>query len=397
MKHLKTIFITLLLGLALAFSAHADTPTPPEDNSLLGWAKSTLNKAMGINFDTNVSVSEQLSKLSGVKDAVAGVVDNANPFDEARTTAKNITASLGAPAVTLWLALSVIVLCWSGLKIIGGEDLGELIDAMITITFFGLLVNQYDQIFGEYLPKFFTTWGDTIYSATTGGTSSGTVGNAAGAMVELLFAVIMKILTATVENIVTYFFMFTAIFLLFTGPALYRLGMAAVTVAATFMIANGIAAIAIALGPIAVALGVLPWTRQIFTAWLALLTASFGIKVIAAATLPVLTFFSAQMSGLGNITGSQSGVGVGGFFGAGAIKDIILIMIYAEVLSTLVGMMPELARAIFGGVMHGYGGGRSGGGYDKAKQTAGEMKDSAINSKNAAIKVGMKVLSKGAM
>lgn len=390
MKYIKS----LLFGLLLIFSVighAADTTTDPYQaaqeraaseraamvDNFFGWAQSSAFKAMGINFDFSKPMADNLVRLTGVRDAVAGLIDSVSPYESTRDTAKKLITGEDSPALTLFAVLSVLLIAWAGLQMVMGAGWDELMDAVITISFFSLLLFQYDQIFGESLPKMFGSWSDTIYAAATGNSAGGGMSNAAGALVEAIFAITLKALIAMTENMVSYLLLFSGVMLLFTGPAIYKIAMAAITVVSIFLIANGVAAIALAIGPVMVAFGVLPWTRKLFYGWLSVITTALGTKVVLAATLPVFLFFSDQMSHAANFTNG------GGFLGGSAIKDTILLMIYAKVLSTLIETVPTIAQGIFGGVM---------GISMKAVGNGGStMKDAAAT----AARVGLKVASKG--
>ncbi len=370
----KIILLFCLLVAVSSAPAWADDPpasTGQQSQSSTGggffdWAQSTVLKALGINFDFNKTITENLMQLSGVKDSVAGLIEQASPWDDARKAAKNLSTGTGGPALQLAVLLSVIYLVWAGLARVAYADGGVLTDAFIEITLFFALVTQYDALFGELLPKFFDSWANAIYSATSG-SSGGTVAQAAGGLVEAMFTFIAHAIISTLENIVSYFFLFTVMFILFTGPALYKLGMATATVVATFLIANGAAAIGLIVGPICLAFGVLPFTRKIMWGWLGLLTGALGIKVAVAAAMPVFTYFAHM---IGTTTG---------FVGGSAWKDTILIMLLAQVMKAMVDLIPDAASTIFGGMM-----GSSFRSENATEKAAG-----------VATKLGLKVVSKG--
>lgn len=339
-----------------------DNVAAQNSGSFFDWAQSTALKALGINFDFNKTITENLMQMSGVKDSVAGLIEQASPWDDARAAARNLSTG---PAVQLAAILSVIYLVLSGMRMVAGDGFSALTDAFLEITFFMALVMSYDTVFGELLPKFFDSWANAIYSATSGN-AGGTVAQAAGGLVEAMFTFIGHAVVATLENIVSYFFMFTILFILFTGPALYKLGMATITVIATFLIANGAAAIGLIVGPICLGFGVLPFTRKIMWSWLGLLTGALGIKVAVAAAMPVFVYFA-------HMIGTTTGL-----VGSSAWKDTILIMVLAQVMVAIVDLIPDAASTIFGGM-------------------AGSFKshNAAESAVNTAARVGLKVASKG--
>lgn len=383
MKYLKQLLLALMLVFAVFSQAHADATDDYQAaqrradeeraalvNDFFNWARETADKAVSINFGFNKSVAEGLVQLSGVKEAVAGLIDSVTPYEAARETAKTLA---GGETLTLFFILSAILVAWAGLQKMLNNGWDELFEAVITVSFFSLLVFEYDLIFGESLPKFFGTWSDAIYSASSG-QAGGTISSGVGALVETIFALVLKALLAMVENAFNYMLLFLPILIIFTGPAMYKIGKSSVQVVSHVLVASGISAVALVVGPVAVALGVLPWTRKIFWGWLAVLTSALGVKVIMAATLPVFLFFSQKMDSAGTFA-----FGLGG----SAIKDTIMLMIFAEVLVALVGLVPDVARAIFGGVMS-----------VAEREGGGGLKQAATNT---ALRLGVKALTKGAV
>jgi len=307
---------------------------------------------------------------SQIHSYIASTINQTNTFVNSGTTADRLTTGNGTPALSLFAVLSGILIIYAAIGIIQGSSPGdEIVEALLPIAFFGMLLTGYKTLFVVKLPLFFNDFISIVVSA--GGASSST-GDAVATIVDTIFSAIGNILVSTISNGVGHFLVFL-IAIFFVLGAIKQLIAAILKYVSLFLIADAIAGIALSIGPIFIAFGVLRATRNFFQTWLAALVSTFGVKVVAAATLPIIKEFASHISTTGN----------------SAITDLILLMLFAEVLSMLIDMIPGIAQSIFGH-MSGMGGrtpsmgASSTFGRDGTAKAAGMVAEKALPAAEAA-------------
>lgn len=382
-KHLRADIIAVAMTAMMLFcgaaSAAVNLGQPCSPDGSTGVTDITLQSVTcvsGVWAASSSVVSAPKPTFDGakVKQFAKAIVDDTPYFKKAITISQNVASEA---TILFWL-MSALLVAHAGLKMIAGDNMEELIEAVITVSFFSLLFFEYQNIFAKHVPEFFTAWMNSLIGLIATGVNlpaSATVGDIAGQLAANVIQVTEGVFKALENafNINSWTDVFANIaglvFLWFlTGPLVQQIMGVSAAYVAMFLLSDAVASIAIMIGPVFVAFGILDYTRTMFRAWVGVLVSAWGIKLIAVAALPMITAMTGYLT-------SNASIGFDAHTSMDTVFGILVVMAF---IGEMVSLIPMTAKTLFDGV--------AGVGSGSASKAGGLVSGATTATQNAANK-----------